>query len=201
MPRWFLSLQATFLCDGAWAGLFIVYSFLCFCICRFLFQQVRSPPSIFSATHCSTQSLPRPCPQPFQHLPTHSKSCKRKLTFVSPHLIRGLDHYIRRDNYFPIFCLWRGVSLTGIKCLQSTAFLVHFLYISDFVWQEGEGESMLKITSLRWGNEKDYWRWFNYNPSSCCCCCFNSISFSYTSYGSVSAGREKWPFNVLFFRK
>ena len=80
----------------------------------------------FSATPCSTRSLPWPCPQPFQHLPTHSKSCKRKLTFVSPHLIRGLHHYIRRDNYFPIFCLWRGVSLTGIKCLQSTAFLVHF---------------------------------------------------------------------------
>ena len=112
--------------------------------------------------------------QPFQHLPTHSKSCKRKLTFVSPHLIRGLDHYIRRDSYFPIFCLWRGVSLTGIKCLQSTAFFGTF-FVSDFVWQEGEGESMLKITSLRWGNEKDYWRWFNYNPSSCCC--FNSISF------------------------
>ena len=130
----------------------------------------------FSATHCSTRSLPWPCPQPFQHLPTHSKSCKRKLTFVSPHLIRGLHHYIRRDNYFPIFCLWRGVSLTGIKCLQSTAFFGTF-FVSDFVWQEGEGESMLKITSLRWGNEKDYWRWFNYNQSSCCCCYFNSISF------------------------
>ena len=112
-----------------WAGLFIVYSFLCFCICRFLFQQGRSPPSIFFCDSLFHSILPWPCPQPFQHLPTHSKSCKRKLTFVSPHLIRGLDHYIRRDNYFPIFCLWRGASLTGIKCLQSTAFFGTFFCI------------------------------------------------------------------------
>ena len=106
---------------------FCVFVFVFFCFSRSALHRLS-----FSATHCSTRFLPWPCPQPFQHLPTHSKSCKRKLTFVSPHLIRGLDHYIRRDNYFPIFCLWRGVTLTGIKCLQSTAFLVHFLYLILF---------------------------------------------------------------------
>ena len=87
--------------------------------------------------------------QPFQHLPTHSKSCKRKLTFVSPHLIRGLDHYLYQAGQLLSNILFvEFVSLTGIKCLQSTAFFGTF-FVSDFVWQEGEGESMLKITSLR----------------------------------------------------
>ena len=104
-----------------------VFAFVFSCFSRSALHRLS-----FSATHCSTRSLPWPCPQPFQHLPTHSKSCKRKLTFVSPHLIRGLHHYIRRDNYFPIFCLWRGVSLTGIKCLQSTAFFGTFLYLILF---------------------------------------------------------------------
>ena len=130
--NWLTKHESYILVRDAWALSRFVYCIFVFVFLHLSFLISAGPLStvyLFLRLTVPLDPSPDLVLQPFQHLPTHSKSCKRKLTFVSPHLIRGLDHYIRRDNYFPIFCLWRGASLTGIKCLQSTAFFGTFFCI------------------------------------------------------------------------
>ena len=174
--NWLTKHESYILVRDAWAGLFIVYSSLCFCICLFLFQQVRSPPSIFF------------CDSLFHLIPPLTLSAAFPTFADSLQVLqKKVDICLAPFNWRLAPLYQAGQLLSNILFVEGSVFDWHkmstvyslfwYIFVSDFVWQEGEGESTLKITSLLWVNEKDYWRWFNYNPSSFWCCCFNSISF------------------------
>ena len=108
------------------------------------------------------------------------------------HLHKGINEKIKRtiDNkpktrwriLFPgskkIFCLKNHKGFRVSNLSKSCTFQSHYYWLKN---------TIICIVALRLSSST-LLDW---------CCCWWGIG----TYGSVSAGREKWPFNVLFFLK
>ena len=82
--NWLTKHESYILVRDAWAGLFMVFFSLCFCICRFLFQQVRSPPSLFF------------CDSLFHSIPPLTLSCSlSNICRLTPSLAKESWHLSR----------------------------------------------------------------------------------------------------------
>ena len=101
----------------------------------------------FSATHCSTQSPPLTLSAAFPTFADSLQVLQKKVDIcLAPFNWRLAPLYQAAQLLSNILFVEGGVF--DWHKMSTVYSLFWNIFVSDFVWQEGEGESTLKITSL-----------------------------------------------------